>query len=188
MQIINSILLLTIFGLSGITTVSAESTFRDYIDEGDSELSRKVIADIKSKSVKYTNNLDDELENFKQSSIYVTESKGFPSIGTLAINNNSLRGGERSKYIYIINDLSNRVVGNCYGYDYSCTLMLKFDDKKAKPYSFTATVDNAIYTLEREDVNRFMKEVKSSKVVNTKINGRLYTFDVLDVDFSKIEF
>lgn len=181
MQIISSLLLLTLFGLGAMTTASAESTLREYRGEGDSELSRKM-------SVKYTNNLDDELESFKQSSIYVTESNRFLTTGTLVINNNSLRGGERSKYIYIINDLSNRVIGNCYGYDYSCTLMLKFDDKKAKPYSFTATVDNAIYTLEREDVNRFMKEVKSSKVVNTKINGRLYTFDVSDVDFSKIEF
>ena len=190
MKILKNLALSTLLILSAMTTVSADFKYlEDLAIKDDSGLLRDMI-DRRNRlaEVKYTDNLDDELESFKQSTVYVTDSNDFSGTGNLVIMNGSLRGGEKSKFISIFNTQSNRVIGNCYGYDYSCTLMLKFDNKEAKPYSFKAEVDNSIYRLERKDVNKFMKEVKTSKVVNTKINGRLYTFDVSDVDFNKIEF
>lgn len=183
-------MLSTLLILGAMTTVSANFKYLEELASKDDSGLLKKILDKRNKlaEVEYINNIDDELESFKRSAIYVTDSNDLSSRGKLVISNGSLRGGEKFKYIQILNIESNRVIGNCYGYDYSCTLMFKFDDKQAKPYRFKATVENDIYSLETGELNRFMKEVKSSKIVNTKINGRLYTFDVSDVDFSKIEF
>lgn len=190
MKIINSLALSTLLTLSAMTTVSANFKYLEELaSKDDSGLLRGII-DRRNKlaEVEYRDNLDDELESFKRSAIYVTDDNDLSSRGKLVISNGSLRGGEKFKYIQILNIESNRVIGNCYGYDYSCTLMFKFDDKKAKPYRFKATVENDIYSLERGEVNSFMKEVKSANLVKTKINGRLYTFDVSDIDLNKIEF
>lgn len=161
MKIIKNSVLSILIILSAITAVSAEVT--------------------------YKNTLNDELESFKWSAVYITNSNR-SNRATLSVLNGKLDGMEPSKVIMISNPESNQIIGNCYGYKYTCTLMVKFDDREAKPYKFKANVENDIYSLEASGNASFMKEVKASKIVKTKINSAVFTFDVSNVDFGKIEF
>lgn len=137
--------------------------------------------------VTYKNNLNDELESFKNSAVTIT-SNDYSNRATLSIMTATLRNDGRFKFITIFNPENNQIIGNCYGYNHTCTLMFKFDSKEAKPYKFKANVENDIYVLETQDNASFMKEVKAAKIVKTKVNGTVFTFDVSKVNFNKIEF
>lgn len=138
--------------------------------------------------VTYTNNLDDEFENYKVVGVRISEEDN--KYTYLEMSNRSLDSNAPYKHLFIINPKNNRTIGNCYAYDYSCTLMVKFDDLPAKGYKFKADVSNFAYTLQgTEDVNEFMNKIAKHKKMQIKINSQVLKYDISQVkNLDKIKF
>lgn len=164
MNIIKTLALSTLLAVGSITTVSA--------------------------AVVYGSNLDDELESYKTTTIRISNDKeDYEDEAKISIMNMAASGKSLpKKYVSIYNPDNNLIIGACFKYVDTCTLMFKFDDRVAKPYEFTANVKNDIYFLETRDTESFLRELKRAKIVKTKIHNMVLTFDVSKVDYNKLEF
>ena len=136
----------------------------------------------------YTNNLTDELSSYKVATISIKEDKTY-NPGYLRLINMQIHSSERQfEFVSIFNPSSNARIGSCYGYETTCTLMFKFDNKDPIPFEFTSDLENELLSLEDSEKNLFIKNLKTSKTVKTKVNNLVMTFDTSNINYNKINF
>ncbi|WP_169392582.1 MULTISPECIES: hypothetical protein [Psychrobacter] len=103
------------------------------------------------------------------------------SNGKYLIDGINILPTSENKYVFTLDP--------CFDY---CEITFRFGDNKPKRYKFRSDTDNS-YSLQSSQVQDFVKDIKTSKSVYTRVHSILsgsvdYEFDLSDIDFNKLRF
>lgn len=135
-------------------------------------------------TISYKDTTTEELETHKYKSVTVMNS--FKSVNpTLVMTISSSPSKDPKDSTVIFAHALKGSTASCFR---GCSLMVKFDDRDAKKYEFKSDITSKIYILDSSYNKDFIDNVKSSKVLKTKISFATFNLPIENIDFERIDF